>query len=428
MKKWMNYIWMILFLLFLFPAIPASASTDARGELTAKGNDVAVALHIPEGKTETITSLRFRMYVNVISGSMEKPTFRFDTAINSTVQDAAISQTDSGQYIIDLILSGKQDEDIFEGTDRASIGVLSLYPEKESVFTADVGITGEEGITPMAAAVEEGETNEEEIRTDETFYPVVEYVDSSGLSAMNVILYNTEAVTVVSAPGGDEPDEPEQPTTQPGTNTGASDAGPGTGNDSAVNEKPAAPANFKVRYKNTSKVTITWKKVKGATGYQIYRSTKKNGKYKLVKTIQKPSKQKCILKHTDGKIYYYKIRAYVKEAGKAPVNGTFAAPEPARVKKPKVTIALGHNARRITLRWKKTARADGYVVYKYNTKTGAYKSIKVLSGANAVSYSKLFPEGKKYIFKVRAYEWKNKKKKVYGEFSTPVRAVTIPID
>lgn len=32
---------------------------------------------------------------------------------------------------------------------------------------------------------------------------------------------------------------------------------------------------------------ISWKKVKGASGYEVYRSTKKNGKYKKIKTIKK---------------------------------------------------------------------------------------------------------------------------------------------
>lgn len=59
------------------------------------------------------------------------------------------------------------------------------------------------------------------------------------------------------------------------------------------------------------KVQITWKKVKGANGYELYRSTKKNGKYVKIKTIKKPN----TVKFTDSKLkkkkqYYYKIRAY----------------------------------------------------------------------------------------------------------------------
>lgn len=60
------------------------------------------------------------------------------------------------------------------------------------------------------------------------------------------------------------------------------------------------------------KVTIQWKQNKGAKGYAIYRSEKKNGTYKLIKTITKGS----ILQYTDkkvkkGKRYYYKITARI---------------------------------------------------------------------------------------------------------------------
>lgn len=63
---------------------------------------------------------------------------------------------------------------------------------------------------------------------------------------------------------------------------------------------------------NSSKktVTVTWKKVKGATGYVVYRATKKNGKYKAVKTIKKASTTKFKNKKLKKKkTYYYKVRA-----------------------------------------------------------------------------------------------------------------------
>lgn len=59
-----------------------------------------------------------------------------------------------------------------------------------------------------------------------------------------------------------------------------------------------------------SKVKLTWKKVKGADGYEIYRATSKKGKYQKIKTLKKGT----IVSYTDGKAkkgktYYYKVRA-----------------------------------------------------------------------------------------------------------------------
>lgn len=87
-----------------------------------------------------------------------------------------------------------------------------------------------------------------------------------------------------------------------------------------VTVKPAVPKNFKLK-KTSGNVKLSWTKISDVTGYKIYRSTKKNSGYKVVKTIKKPStvtysaKLSSLKKNTT---YYYKIVAYktVKINGK----------------------------------------------------------------------------------------------------------------
>ncbi len=57
------------------------------------------------------------------------------------------------------------------------------------------------------------------------------------------------------------------------------------------------------------KVTLSWKKVKDAASYKVYYSTKKNGKYKLLKTV-KSGKTKFVSKKMKKGTYYFKVRAY----------------------------------------------------------------------------------------------------------------------
>lgn len=79
-------------------------------------------------------------------------------------------------------------------------------------------------------------------------------------------------------------------------------------------------------------ITIKWKKVAGANGYKVYRATRKNGKYKPVKTIKKGStvsyKNKKLKK---GKKYYYKIKAY-RVVDKKNVYSSFSSIRYAKVK------------------------------------------------------------------------------------------------
>lgn len=75
--------------------------------------------------------------------------------------------------------------------------------------------------------------------------------------------------------------------------------------------------NLKSAKSVKSGIKLKWSAVSGATGYRIYRSNKKNGKYKYIKNI----KNRLTVKYTDkkavkGKKYYYKIRAYKTASNK----------------------------------------------------------------------------------------------------------------
>ena len=60
--------------------------------------------------------------------------------------------------------------------------------------------------------------------------------------------------------------------------------------------------------KKNNLVTLKWSKDKSASGYVVYMSNKKNGKYKVVKTIKSATKSK--FKVPAGTKGYFKVRAY----------------------------------------------------------------------------------------------------------------------
>lgn len=72
----------------------------------------------------------------------------------------------------------------------------------------------------------------------------------------------------------------------------------------------------------SKKLTLSFKKVSGASGYEIYRATSKKGSYKKIATTKAVSYiNKNLKKKTT---YYYKVRAYRKVSGKI-VYGSFSA-------------------------------------------------------------------------------------------------------
>ena len=63
-------------------------------------------------------------------------------------------------------------------------------------------------------------------------------------------------------------------------------------------------------------VILNWTKVSGVSGYQIYRSENKDGKYKKVGTASSSKTKYVDAGMADGKTYFYKIRAYKTVDGK----------------------------------------------------------------------------------------------------------------
>ena len=96
-----------------------------------------------------------------------------------------------------------------------------------------------------------------------------------------------------------------------------------------ISAKPTLKApSISVTSKTKAQVKITYKNVTGAEVYEIYRSTKKNGKYELVGSEN-------ALKYVDTtvkrkKTYYYKVRATIKVGEK--VVGTYSKPKSVKVK------------------------------------------------------------------------------------------------
>lgn len=74
----------------------------------------------------------------------------------------------------------------------------------------------------------------------------------------------------------------------------------------------------------SKKAKLTWRKVNGATGYEIYMSTKKSSGYSLIKTIKKGKTVTYTKKGlTKNKKYYFKIRTY-KSVGKTKIYSGYS--------------------------------------------------------------------------------------------------------
>lgn len=78
--------------------------------------------------------------------------------------------------------------------------------------------------------------------------------------------------------------------------------------------KPGAVKKTKAVSKKAKTCVVSWKKTKGADGYEVYMATSKKGKYKKIGQTKKLTLTKKKLKK--GKTCYFKVRAYKTYKGK----------------------------------------------------------------------------------------------------------------
>lgn len=89
----------------------------------------------------------------------------------------------------------------------------------------------------------------------------------------------------------------------------------------------STPGKTKLNGRKNKKIIQKWSKVAGATGYTVYISTSKDGKYKKVKTLGKNAKSITITKIGKKKLsrrttYYIKIVPTIKDGAKKISNDT----------------------------------------------------------------------------------------------------------
>ena len=173
-----------------------------------------------------------------------------------------------------------------------------------------------------------------------------------------------------------------------------------------VIEQPAPPefnpadkvGGIRVTGYNYKSVTIAWNEVDQAAGYQVYRATKKNGKYKKIKTTSALSLYDGGNK-TLGKYKYYKIRAYGVVGGKT-VYGAYSSKFGAKPNMPAPKVTTTSASGKVSLSWNKIAGATKYKVYRATSRTGKYSRVKTTTSR---SYSNKVTKGKRYYYKVRPY-------------------------
>lgn len=190
-------------------------------------------------------------------------------------------------------------------------------------------------------------------------------------------------------------------------------------------ELKASSTTVTVKAADYKTAKITWKSVKNADKYQVYRSTSKSSGYSRIATTAGTSLKNTGLK--TGKTYYYKVRAYAKIKD-SDVYSKYSSVKSVKTSLGKTgSLRLKTGKAKVTVKWGKVSGASGYKIYRSTKKSGGFKCVKTVKSGSTVKYvNKNLKKGQNYYYKVRAYRTVDGNK-VYGAYSSvkKVRVYTI---
>lgn len=170
-------------------------------------------------------------------------------------------------------------------------------------------------------------------------------------------------------------------------------------------------------------VKLNWKAVSGSSGYQIYKSTKKSGKYTLATTVSgKNTTSAKVTGLGTGRTYYFKIRPYKTVSGKKVLGTTSSAksgycvPEAANI----VSVEL-NSLNSATLTWNFVSGSTGYYVYRSTSEATGYTRIGTITNKNTKEFiDTSIVKNSTYYYKVAAYRTADGKN-VEGEKSESMK-------
>ncbi len=187
--------------------------------------------------------------------------------------------------------------------------------------------------------------------------------------------------------------------------------------------------SVKVTSVNYKTVKVSWKKTAGANGYQVLVSTSHYGKYSTAATVKKGSATSAkIGKRVTGKVYYFKVRAYMGSGGARVYNKySYSQKGKAVPAKPAVDLSAEEvlaPATKIKVGYSEVAGASGYEIQRSTSKTKNFKTIGTTSSGRFVYVDQTGVENKTYYYRVRAFRTVSGKK-VNGTFSK-VKSIAYP--
>lgn len=184
--------------------------------------------------------------------------------------------------------------------------------------------------------------------------------------------------------------------------------GKNDGNNTYVVKVTPPPAVTGLVFDATSKkkITVSWKKVKGAAGYTVYGYDTAEKKYVSLGNVTTTSMAVTKIgrnKLASGTKYKFRVAAY-KMDGKEYVYGVKASVTGAtKPEAPALKALTRKGYSNLQISWKKVKGVKGYIIYSSRKKSSGYKQFKKITKNTTKYKAKNMVHGVTIYFKVKSY-------------------------
>lgn len=171
-------------------------------------------------------------------------------------------------------------------------------------------------------------------------------------------------------------------------------------------------------------VSLEWKKITGATSYELQRKTASETSFTKIATT-------AALTYTDqnvhaGQTYIYRVRA-ARIVNNRTITGRWSAKQDASFSTPQAPSgsceALDYHSAKIS--WPKSDNASGYYIYRSVKEDGTYRKIKTITKNTTLTYTDTgIVPGKKFFYKIATYIKNADGTITAGELSAPMQVET----
>lgn len=155
-------------------------------------------------------------------------------------------------------------------------------------------------------------------------------------------------------------------------------------------------SSLNAKAKDTS-ITLSWKKVSGATGYRVYIY---DSGWKAIKTTSDLSYTVTDL--SPSKKYKFAVKAYGKAEGEYYWADKYVTVSEYTTPSLVSSLSYTPDEKSVTLKWKSAKGAGGYRVYRYDAVNKKWDTV-IKATAKTSATVKGLSQNKKYIFAVRPY-------------------------